>query len=101
VLYTKRSSVVLWFLLIFLLALLGIGAVAFITLIERKILGLTQIRLGPNKVTFAGVLQPLADGVKLLLKYNLRLKETQLGLYFLGPMILLGLFLRLWVILIP
>jgi len=51
-----------------LVLLLGIGGVAFITLLERKLLGLSQIRLGPNKLTQAGILQPVADGVKLLFK---------------------------------
>ena len=46
----------------FLLALLS---VAFFTLLERKFLSFRQLRKGPNKVGFFGILQPFADAVKL------------------------------------
>lgn len=39
--------------------------VAFITLIERKILRYSQLRLGPNKPSFIGLIQPMADAIKL------------------------------------
>jgi NADH:ubiquinone oxidoreductase subunit H len=43
-------------------------SVAYLTLAERKIMGGMQQRVGPNVVGFLGLLQPLADGLKLLLK---------------------------------
>jgi NADH-quinone oxidoreductase subunit H len=43
-------------------------AVAYLTLAERKVMGAIQQRTGPNNVGFLGLLQPLADGLKLLLK---------------------------------
>jgi len=43
-------------------------SVAYITLLERKILGLIQIRLGPNKVGIGGILQPFSDAIKLYTK---------------------------------
>jgi NADH-quinone oxidoreductase subunit H len=55
----------LCFLLIVLPVLI---AVAYLTLAERKIMGSMQQRKGPNVVGFLGLLQPLADGLKLLLK---------------------------------
>jgi len=53
------------FLLIVLPVLIS---VAYLTLAERKIMGSMQQRKGPNVVGFQGLLQPLADGLKLLLK---------------------------------
>lgn len=43
-------------------------SIAFVTLFERKILALTQRRVGPNKTALKGLIQPLLDGVKLLSK---------------------------------
>jgi len=46
-------------------------SIAYLTLAERKIIGGFQQRFGPNSVGFFGLLQPLADGLKLLLKESI------------------------------
>jgi NADH-quinone oxidoreductase subunit H len=46
-------------------------SVAFFTLFERKVIGLFHNRLGPNKVSFIGIVQPLLDAFKLLTKQNM------------------------------
>lgn len=51
--------------------LVSLLCVAFFTLFERKVIGLFHSRVGPNKVRFLGLVQPLLDAFKLLSKQNL------------------------------
>ena len=84
--WTSAAWPVLWILLKIVAVLAPLmGAVAYLTLWERKLLGFMQVRYGPNRVGPAGLLQPIADAVKLLTKELINPSAASNGLFRLGP----------------
>jgi NADH-quinone oxidoreductase subunit H len=74
------------------------GAVAYLTLWERKAIGFTQIRVGPNRIGPLGLLQPIADALKLLTKEIILPTVANKGLFLLGPIMTIMPALAAWVV---
>ena len=74
------------------------GCVAYLTLWERKGIGWTQIRPGPNRVGPYGLLTPIADAVKLIFKEIIRPTAANKGLFFLGPVMTIMPALAAWAV---
>jgi NADH-quinone oxidoreductase subunit H len=93
----------LWLVVWSLIKIIGVVlplmiCVAYLTLWERKGIGFTQIRLGPNRVGPGGLLQPIADAVKLIFKEIIRPTAASKGLFFLGPVMTIMPALAAWAV---
>ena len=89
---------VVWTLIKIICVLLPVlGAVAYATLWERKLLGFIQVRHGPNRVGPFGLLQPIADAIKLLSKELINPTAASSGLFRLGPVMAIMPALAAWV----
>jgi NADH-ubiquinone oxidoreductase chain 1 len=87
--YINNYTNLLSFLEVVLLLLPGLLAVAFVTVAERKTMASMQRRLGPNAVGYYGLLQAFADALKLILKEYVAPTQSNLFLFFLGPVVTL------------
>jgi len=74
------------------------GAVAYLTLWERKVIGWMHIRIGPNRTGPAGLLQPIADGVKLLLKEIIVPAKSSKALFLIAPVMTIMPSLVAWAV---
>nr|YP_010698188.1 NADH dehydrogenase subunit 1 [Thoradonta yunnana]WCF77162.1 NADH dehydrogenase subunit 1 [Thoradonta yunnana]WCK12012.1 NADH dehydrogenase subunit 1 [Thoradonta yunnana] len=82
------------FIFVILMVLLS---VAFLTLMERSVLGYIQLRKGPNSVGYSGILQPFGDAIKLFSKQGFSPYVSNFFMYNLSPLFSLFLSLFLWV----
>ncbi len=73
-------------------------SVAYLTYWERKIIGWMQVRIGPNRVGYFGLLQPIADGLKLMMKEIIIPSGASKGLFILGPILAIAPALAAWAV---
>src|SRR3954471_10503203 len=78
-----------WVYIAFIVHFAILGTVAYLILLERKVASWTQDRIGPHRVGPFGLLQPLADGMKFILKEDYRPKNVDKILFTLAPIIMI------------
>jgi NADH-quinone oxidoreductase subunit H len=90
-------NILIIFFELILLILPVLLSIAYLTLLERKVMAAMQRRKGPNIIGFFGLLQPLADGLKLFLKETILPSISNKIIFFFAPLISFFLSLLLWI----
>jgi NADH:ubiquinone oxidoreductase subunit H len=91
ILNSSHFAVIGLFILVLYIFILVLLTIAFTTLLERKILSSMQLRRGPNRVGFLGLLQPIADGLKLFTKETIFPQRANIFVFFVSPMTVFGI----------
>lgn len=99
IIFIFLENIFLLILFLLILIVLILLRVAFYTLIERKIIRINQLRLGPNKIFLFGFIQPLIDGFKLFLKMLNNSKKNNL-IFFISPVISFIIRISFWCVII-
>nr|YP_006234078.1 NADH dehydrogenase subunit 1 [Trichuris suis]ACY09655.1 NADH dehydrogenase subunit 1 [Trichuris suis] len=89
----------LWTVQLIMILLFALISIAFITLLERAYMGISQRRRGPNKISMWGLLQPVLDGIKLMMKSSMKPYHLNFMLFSFIPAISLMLFILFWSVL--
>ena len=86
--FPETLQTLIWIIIkILAIALPVMGAVAYITLAERKVIGYIQVRIGPNRVGPRGLLQPIADALKLIMKETIVPSSANKMLFIVAPVL--------------